>query len=700
METVHVSGERISASVGRNKLNREEIERPQARSLAEVLDALPGVNAGGSQRPGGQTINVWGFESVEHVQVLLDGAPQGFDKYKQGTSFIDPELLGSVEVLKGGHSPFYGNGAFGGVVKAETKTVAELLQPGRSVGGFAKLSYQDNGNQFGQSLAAYAGGAGSKADILAYLTHSRSGNGKKGDGTPTLFSGNELDGGMLKLTWRPAAGHRLRLGWVTQEETRRSPWAARRGDTTAPSAAEIKQYGQDGAWLRQSVWREQEDETASADWSFTSDSPWLDLQLSYAQSRRHQHDIRPANASIYAYSSLFGNESWVTQRDRRVELRNTARVGSDWARQEITVGVSWAKKTLDALFYRLDKVKDPAYNYGYLNPRYQPPGEETVRSAYWIHQWQPFDSLILTPSFRYDQVLIEGRKNLASAYNDPGLGHDYSALAYSGWSPRLAARWNFHPGWTLDAGYARSWRAPGVDEVYDTQIKGSSTTASSRQLRPETLNAIKVGLEFERGSVLMSGDMFSFALGWYRQDVKNDIAQRLGPNRGDAPGAPLPTPIGFYRNMPGYVIEGFELEGRYQSRGWYGGMSISSTKGERRHSLLDPWGKDEPMVNIPPRKAIVNLGYRWQEPGVSLGLQGKFLRKQDQVLLDSPYSYPAQPGYALYALSLGWQPRGSLKGLEARVAVDNLFNRTYTPYLTEGFEGMGRSVRTSLSWRF
>ena len=117
----------------------------------------------------------------------------------------------------------------------------------------------------------------------------------------------------------------------------------------------------------------------------------------------------------------------------------------------------------------------------------------------------PLAGLTLTPSLRYDHVWIQGRENLASAYNDPAKGHDYSGLAYSGWSPRLGARWNFRPGWTLDTAYSRTWRAPGVDEVYDTQTLGS-TTASSRQLRPETLNAFKLGLEYERGNVLRSGD--------------------------------------------------------------------------------------------------------------------------------------------------------------------------------------------------
>lgn len=706
LETVKVSAEALVLRPAASKLAQEEIARPQAKSLAEVLDALPGVNAGGSPRPGGQTINVWGFGDVEQVQVYLDGAGQGFDKYQQGTSFVDPELLGSVEVIKGGHSPFYGNGAFGGVVKAETKTVNELLLPGRSVGGFAKLGYQDNGHRFSQSLAAYAGGAGQPADILAYVTHSKGGDGTQPDGTPYRFSGGEQQGGMLKLGWRPADGHSLKLGFVRQDDELRTPWAARRGDIPAPSAYDIAKYGLEEAWLRKTVWREQTVESMTADWSYvSSDLPWLDLRLSYAQSRRFQHDTRPDGVNSSAFDSQFGKESWVSQRDKQWELRNVANLGEGWSSQQVTVGVAWSRKDRDAIAYMPSKARDPSYNYGLMNPRYSPPGSETMQSAYWVHEWRPLDGFSLTPSLRYDHIEVRGRQNLAPTYNNPAKGHDYSALAFAGWSPRLAASWRFLPRWTLDAGYAHTWRAPNADEVYDVQTLGS-TTASSRQLRPEKLKALKLGLAYDGGGVLAAGDKLSASLAWFRQDVTDAIGQRIGPNRGDAPGAPLPAVIGFYRNLPGYVIRGFEFDSRYQWRGAFASLSLSSVVGERRHSLRDPWGKDEPMVDIPPRKAVLTAGYTFAPAGLTLGAQGKFVRAQDRVPQNvNPeavgYAYPAQHGYALAGLFAVWQPAtAGLKGMEVRLAVDNLFNRSYQPYLTEGAEGMGRAIRSSVSWRF
>ena len=49
------------------------------------------------------------------------------------------------------------------------------------------------------------------------------------------------------------------------------------------------------------------------------------------------------------------------------------------------------------------------------------------------------------------------------------------------------------------------------------------------------------------------------------------------------------------------------------------------------------------------------------------------------MLHDNAFAYPAQHGYSLYGLFLGWQPQDRLKGLEARLAVDNLFNTQYIP---------------------
>ncbi|WP_227103298.1 TonB-dependent hemoglobin/transferrin/lactoferrin family receptor [Chromobacterium rhizoryzae] len=706
LDTVHVTADGPQARVGSNKLDREEIERPQARSLAEVLDALPGVNAGGSQRPGGQTINVWGFDAVEHVPVTLDGTAQNFDKYQQGTSFVDPELLGSVEVLKGGHSPFYGNGAFGGVVKAETKTVSELLLPGKSVGGFSKLSYQDNGHRFGQSLAAYAGGAGKPLDLLAYITHSRGGDGEQANGRTYHFSGGSQRSGMLKLTWRPATGHQFKLGFVQQSEQLRTPWAARGGDIPAPTEWEIQKLGLEEAWLKKTVWREQDVDSVSAEWRYASpDVSWLDWQLTYSQSRRFQHDRRPESAWKVDFRNSYGQESWVTQRDKTLEFRNVASIGEGWASQTITTGVSWSQKDWDPLSYLAPQAKNADYNYGWINPYGASKGKETMRSAYWVHEWRPLEGLKIAPSLRYDHVELQGRPNLAPIYNDASAGHDYRPVSYAGWSPRLALAWQFAPSWTVDAAYAHTWRAPNVDEVYHVQTWRSQLSGTSRQLKPETLDALRLGVSFDGESVLAGGDRLSTSLAWFQQNVHDNIWMRLGNQRtGDAPGVEPPKGTGFYRNLPGYVIQGFELESHYQWRGWFGSLSLSAMTGQHAHSLRDPWGKSEPMVQIPPRKAVLTFGHTFRKLGLTVGGQGKFVRAQDRVPQavnpEVMYGFAPQHGYALAGLFASWQPTGRLKGVEVRAAVDNLYNREYTPYLTEGAEGMGRAIRTSVSWRF
>ena len=97
---------------------------------------------------------------------------------------------------------------------------------------------------------------------------------------------------------------------------------------------------------------------------------------------------------------------------------------------------------------------------------------------------------------------------------------------------------------------------------------------------------------------------------------------------------------------------------------------------------------------------MVNLGYRWNKLGLSLSGQGKFVRKQDRVLHDNAFAYPAQHGYSLYGLFLGWRPQGPAQGPGGAAGGGQSVQHPIHPYLTEGAEGMGRAIRTSVSWRF
>ncbi len=167
-----------SSSVGRSTLTRDDIERSQPSNIPSLLATLPGVSMGGSMKPGGQTINIWGLGDAEDVPLTVDGANKSsFERYQQGTIFIEPELIKSIEVEKGPHSPETGNGGFGGTVHMETKDAPDLLEEGRNSGAMVKYGYASNNHEQTYSGAVYGRTDDGKADGLVFLTQRDGGRG-------------------------------------------------------------------------------------------------------------------------------------------------------------------------------------------------------------------------------------------------------------------------------------------------------------------------------------------------------------------------------------------------------------------------------------------------------------------------------------------------------------------------------------------
>lgn len=85
-------------------------------SLLEVVGGTAGVSENGQ---GGlfQTYSIRGV-SRQRVMSLIDGVPVvGERRAGVSTSFVDPQLMGGVEVLRGPASTYYGSGALGGVIQ-------------------------------------------------------------------------------------------------------------------------------------------------------------------------------------------------------------------------------------------------------------------------------------------------------------------------------------------------------------------------------------------------------------------------------------------------------------------------------------------------------------------------------------------------------------------------------------------------------
>ncbi|MGP5109857.1 TonB-dependent receptor domain-containing protein [Pseudomonas helleri] len=160
-----------SSNVGKSTMTQTEINRYQANNIPSLLSTLPGIYLGGSLKPGGQTINIWGLGEAEDVQLTVDGATKsGFERYMQGTIFVEPELIKRLEVEKGPHDVRTGNGGFAGAVRMITKDAPDLLEDGKNTGGMLKYGYSSNDHQQVYSGAVYGRTDDGRADALVYYT--------------------------------------------------------------------------------------------------------------------------------------------------------------------------------------------------------------------------------------------------------------------------------------------------------------------------------------------------------------------------------------------------------------------------------------------------------------------------------------------------------------------------------------------------
>ncbi|MEQ1975286.1 TonB-dependent hemoglobin/transferrin/lactoferrin family receptor [Xenorhabdus sp. SGI240] len=699
-----------STSAGSSVLKKADIDRTQADNVAQLLDQLPGVSMSGSPRPGGQTLNIWGMGDQEDIKVTLDDAPKGFEKYRQGSIFIEPELIKRVEVDKGPHNLLNGNGGFGGSVKLVTKEANDLLRPDEDWGGFVKQSYHTNDRQSISSGAIYGRDPDGFADGLLYVSKRDGHNIKRPDGTHFEFSQNNQTSYLLKTNFYPSDAHTISLSAMRSESDGWQPWAAKRKKMSVPSVYDIKKYGLDEAWKRKLVFRHQIDQNYTAKWNIAPENnPWLNLTMIYAYSKTEQNDHRPEDVTAN-YSSSIGNKSWVDYTDHLVDINNKSAFSTGIIEHELLVGTRWHKNERNVLMFDKSKIKNKNYNYGYYQPGYMPAGDQFTYSFY-IQDSLKIGSVTVTPGVRYDHVRNKGRENNASTYNDksPEVNHDYSSVTYTGWSPHLGMMWQANKNLSLFADISHTWRAPVVDEQYEVQGLGS-LRGSSRNLDVERMTGVRLGAILDFNNMMLEDDSLQIRTTLFRNRGQDEIFKRRGiyckaQADGLVPYYDCEKPQANYRNLPGYTIEGLEIETFYDSRTLFGKLSFSTLRGQRDASPRDPWiGHKTWIADIPPTSAHAMLGFKIPQWQMVMGWKGEFIRKQDRSLLDddpaaSDWSYHKSKGYALHGLFASWRP-DFIKGFEARVTIDNLFNRDYYPYLGDEVSGIGRNYKFSISQQF
>ena len=198
----------------------EQIQGRQASTVGDLLYNIPGVWVQDRGDEPSTSINIRGLQDFGRVAVVVDGARQNYQRtghFANGSFFLNPELIGGIDIVRGPTANIYGSGAIGGVASFRTKDIQDVVRPGERWGVDVNNVI---GTNYGRALSSVFGGVhvNPDVDVFAGGTYSTQENYRDGTGYEVANTGNRLSAGLAKLTVRPADGHEVKLGTIFQED--------------------------------------------------------------------------------------------------------------------------------------------------------------------------------------------------------------------------------------------------------------------------------------------------------------------------------------------------------------------------------------------------------------------------------------------------------------------------------------------------
>jgi len=186
-------------------LGRPELERRAPVNLPDVLANVPGASASGA---GLAAVPALRGLSKGRTLILLDGGRVSSER-RAGPSatFLDPETVAEVEVVRGPAGVAYGSDAFGGLIRIRSR----MPQPGAPTSVRLAADVADATGET-RVAAEVSGPAGRGAALLG--VHGRRFGDRRSPRGPVRDSGGETKGFRLAYQ-RELAGGTLRVGWRT-----------------------------------------------------------------------------------------------------------------------------------------------------------------------------------------------------------------------------------------------------------------------------------------------------------------------------------------------------------------------------------------------------------------------------------------------------------------------------------------------------
>jgi len=643
-------------------VEREEIETRQASDLEDVLQDVPGVFVDGGARRSGQAPTIRGFRE-EDILILLDGARQNFISGHDGRLFIEPDLLKSVEVVKGPISALYGSGGLAGAIALTTVDASDFLAPGQTMGFRSKAGFQSVNDEFLFSQTAFAQSQDGKIGVVGNLSYRESGDIELGNGL-TLPDDHEIYSGLLKGTAQLTPALSFETSWIFQRDDAVNPGNPQGNNRASPQNTQR--------------FRDVTSDTVQGKLSYNPGAnDWIDGNFQAYWVRNEVEEEETSSDRVVARDvETLG-----------VKFDNRSRLGiADWGKLTLTYGAEYYRDTLEGT----DTIPIGAVP---IIPSAEADFYGVFAQAELVVD-QPLGApgeLKLIPGIRWD--LFEN----TSDRDDPAFPDTEDQAV----SPRIGASYKPVPWLLLFGNYGEAFRAPSYNELYaqGTHFEipfgpglGTATNVfiPNPDLEPQEAETVEIGAGVDFKDVVTGGDTLKLKGSYWQTDAENFIDLEV-EDAGCGPpafGGFIPS-LCFSKNVntPRAELEGAEITLSYDSARLYGKAAYSTIDGEDVDT-------GEKLGVLYPDTLDLDVGVKVPEWWARFGTRVTFADEFTKV--DDPSE--RRDAYTVVDLYAVFEPlSGPLKGLRLDLGVDNLFDEDYEVVFADVSEP-GVNYKAAISW--
>lgn len=534
-------------------ISAADLQRTPAQTLDQVLRGVSGMNVAGAPfyttDPTGHQAKMRGVTSNASVLVLVDGIPI-HDPFFSTTQWfkVPVSAIDHVEVVRGGNSSLWGNQAVAGVMNIITRKPL------------------DTGAQFGVTYGSLSTAVPSAAVTLRPSTAwslRASGDLLSTDGyqtTPAQFlsafpgkaPSSAVNGNaQLVAYYSPVASTNafLRAGYHRQDQNIGGYEFGTNLQQDLDMGAGLTKLFANGSRADVRLWgqyltfaKENGAGCYLASATNCNTTAVTAPLVQYANSRDSIPSHELGGSAILSSRELGG---WLGSVQAGVDYRLVSGQDSAWTYNKPT--------TTDASSASINRI-----NFG--------GGRQQFVGVFTQVRLAPIARLETTVSVRYDywanQNGVAEMTKYAAGVPGPTAGGPIADTHWSAFDPSLSARYAVTQHVALRGAVYRSFRAPGLNNLYRSFSSTTSITIANPNLSPSTLTGGEVGLDFQ-------ARMVALGVTWFEASTKALITSYKVPSAAAAPppvtaicGSDLsncPATVNFNTNGQDALSQGLEF---------------------------------------------------------------------------------------------------------------------------------------------